>query len=194
MPVRARQILPNQYYHVYNRVSGNNILFPVKKNYLNCCQLLTKYAAQGKIGIVAFCLMPTHYHLLLIQRGNASISKYISNVFNCYVQAFNKQTGRKGPLFLSRFKNKSIDKQEYLLYLCRYIHLNPVKAGLVHHPAEWPYSDYKEWVGQNKPNSEQAILICDYFQGVENYEQFVMEYKIDKDIEGKLEKYYLDCK
>lgn len=191
MPVRYQPIVPNQYYHIYNRVPKKK-LFWSHQNYIYCHKLLTKYATKYQIGVGAYCLMPNHYHLLLIQRGTTSLSKYISVVFNSYIQALNKQKHRKGSLFEYRFKNIPINKQEYLLHLCRYIHLNPVKANFVSHPTDWLYSDYKEWAGINQPHQEQAVLIHDFFQSTFNYENFLMEYKIEKDLEKKLEKYYLD--
>ncbi|MCD6334967.1 MAG: transposase [Candidatus Latescibacteria bacterium] len=66
--------------------------------------------------------MPNHYHFLLRQDGEVSLSRFINVAFNVYVQALNKQLERKGTLFEGRFKHVLVDKDEYILYLCRYIH------------------------------------------------------------------------
>jgi putative transposase len=80
--------------------------------------------------------MPSHYHFLLRPEEDGLLSRFIQRLFNSYTQAFNKQQGRSGTLFEGRAKSVRVDTDEYVLHLCRYIHLNPVRAGLVAHPAE----------------------------------------------------------
>jgi hypothetical protein len=94
-------------------------------------------------------------------------------VFNAYVQSLNKRIERRGPLFEGRFKHVLIDEQTYLMQLCRYIHLNPVKAGLVRKPGEWAFSDYLEWTGKRGTGLPMANLIKDCFGGFREYETFI---------------------
>ena len=143
MPVREKPLVPGFYYHIYNRVPDGMRLFNSKENYRYCRKLLRKNALKYDVNIIAYCLMPNHYHMLVFQNREESLSKYISVMFNAYVQAFNKQYHRKGPLFTDRFKNIAVEREEYLYQLCRYIHLNPVKANLVKNPEDWEFSDYK---------------------------------------------------
>jgi hypothetical protein len=113
-------------------------------------------------------------------------------VFNAYVQAVNKQIGRKGTLFEGRFKHIHIDEDNYILHLCRYIHLNPVKAKLVYAPEEWPFSNYKEWIGKRNGKLVDLGFISSYFNNPQEYQKFVMEYNIEKKMEKKLDRYFLD--
>ncbi len=82
------------------------------------------------VGILAYCLMPNHYHLLLRQETDRPFSDWIQQVFNGYVQAVNKELGRAGTLFQGRAKHVLVETNEQLVHVVRYIHLNPVKARL----------------------------------------------------------------
>ena len=92
--------------------------------------------------------MPNHYHFLLRQDSDIPISTFIQRIFNSYTKAYNKKYERSGTLFEGRFKAIHVDKEGYLLHLCKYIHANPVKALLVEAPEEWEFSNYPEWVGE----------------------------------------------
>jgi REP element-mobilizing transposase RayT len=112
-----------------------------------------------KVDMLAYCLMPNHYHFLLKQLSTASLSQFIASVFNPYIQVINRQAGRRGPLFAGRFKDVLVDRDEYLIHLCRYIHLNPVEAGLVEHPEEWPFTNYLEWIGEREGTLQDREFI-----------------------------------
>ncbi|MCK9614909.1 MAG: transposase [Candidatus Omnitrophica bacterium] len=99
------------------------------------------------IEIIAWCLMPTHVHLVLKQLKDNGISKFMSNILNSYSRYFNIKHNRKGPLWEGRFKKVLVKSDEQLLHLTRYIHLNPVTASLVNNPEDWFASSYKGYVG-----------------------------------------------
>jgi len=99
------------------------------------------------VDIVCFCLMPTHVHVLLRQLRGKGISVFMSNVLNSYTRYFNTKYKRRGTLWEGRFKSVLIKTQEQLMHVTRYIHLNPVTAGLVEKPEEWAPSSYREYVG-----------------------------------------------
>ena len=95
---------------------------------------------------------------------------------NSYTKAFNIEQDRSGPLFESRYKAKSIEKDDYILALSRYIHLNPVKANLVKKPEDWPWSSYPEILGQRSGNLPQKCFLLNYFSGGQperKYQDFV---------------------
>ena len=191
MPYRKNTFATGYYYHIFNRgVAGSNI-FLNDSNYEYCLRLLEKYALKYMVQIVALCLMPNHYHLLLRQDGDLDISQFIQTTFNAYVQALNKQINRKGPLFEGRFKHVLVDKEEYLVHLCRYIHLNPVKAGLVRKPADWRYSDYTLWIG-NEALMQNASFIQEHFENREAYAEFVEDTDMDDLTRDSLSRYFLE--
>jgi putative transposase len=110
------------------------------------------------VEIIAFCVMPTHMHLILKQLKENGISIFMSNVLNSYTRFFNTKHKRKGPLWEGRFKNVFVGSNEQLLHLTRYIHLNPVTAHLVDKPEEWSASSY----GEYSMNVDKDEKICQY--------------------------------
>lgn len=110
------------------------------------------------VQIIAFCFMPTHYHLILKQLRENGISVFISNIQNSYTRYFNTKFKRKGPLWEGPFKNVLIKTDTQLLHLTRYLHLNSVTSYLVNRPEEWLYTSYLEYLSKIKENEK----ICDY--------------------------------
>ena len=108
------------------------------------------------VQIIAYCLMPTHIHLILKQLTDKGISIYMSNILNSYSRYFNTKYHRKGPLWESKFENVLVKDDEQLFHLTRYQHLNPVTAGLVDKPEDWIYSSYKEYI----EDIDDAKRIC----------------------------------
>ena len=111
------------------------------------------------IDIIAFCVMPTHLHLVLKQLKDNGISIFVGNVLNSYARYFNTKYKRKGPLWEGRFKNVLVKDDEQLLHLTRYLHLNPVTAYLVDNPEDWPVSSYKEYTTSEDAGNSK---ICSY--------------------------------
>ena len=98
------------------------------------------------IDIIAYCIMPTHLHLVLIQLKENGITLFMKNILDSYSRYFNIKNNRKGPLWQGRFKSILIETDEQLLHLTRYIHLNPTSDNLVDNPLNWNYSSYKEYL------------------------------------------------
>jgi REP element-mobilizing transposase RayT len=154
---------------------------------------MKKYFRRYQIAIIAYCLMPNHYHFLLRQDGEVALSRVVGWLFNAYVLAVNNQQGRSGTLFEGRFRDVQVDKEGYLIHLCRYIHANPVKAGLVADPGEWPYSNYLEWVRERPGSLVDQEFVETYFPTSQGsaYREFVLDYLRDvrslpEDIRGYL--------
>lgn len=126
-----------------------------------------------RVDLIAYCLMPTHYHLVLSALSDNGISKYLQQLLNSYAKYFNIKYKRKGPLWESRFDSVHVTTDEQLLHLTRYIHLNPTSAGLVNTPIDWRYSSLREYLTYNKDN------ICNFSQYVDlskiNYKKFVYD-------------------
>jgi len=97
----------------------------------------------------AYCLMSNHYHML-IETPEANLSKGMRQLNGVYTQHVNRRYGRVGHLFQGRFKGILVQKEAYLLELVRYIVLNPVRAGMVKEPEEWPWSSYRDTVRSTK--------------------------------------------
>jgi len=134
-----------------------------------------RWGKRGKnklLEIIAYCVMPTHLHLVVKQLQENGISTFMSNAQNSYARYFNTKHKRKGPLWEGRFKSVLVETDEYLLHLTRYIHLNPTTAYLVEKPEDWLVSSYREYllsVGNSRVCKYEDILDI----GPKDYKEFV---------------------
>ncbi|MBU2102165.1 MAG: transposase [Candidatus Omnitrophota bacterium] len=125
------------------------------------------------VEIIAYCVMPTHIHLILRQLKENGISTFMSNILNSYTKYFNTKHERKGPLWEARFKSIAVETDEYLLHLTRYIHLNPVTAALIDEPKDWGFSSYREYLSTEQ-NKEKVCKYDDVLDiNPDSYRQFV---------------------
>ena len=104
----------------------------------------------------AYCLMGNHFHLLIRERGE-KVGDTIKRIASSYVYYYNKKYGRDGHLFKERFKSEPVNDMEYFVTLLRYIHQNPVKAGIVNYIKDYDYSSWGEYAGTVEP----VFQICD---------------------------------
>jgi len=126
------------------------------------------------VDIIAYCLMPTHIHLILRQLKEEGISTYMRKVLNSYARYFNTKYNRKGPLYEGRFRTVLIESNEQLYQLTRYVHLNPVTAHLAEMPEQWQASSYNEFI-LNCNNDEKLCTYGDLLDiNKEAYREFVM--------------------
>ncbi|MFZ5923603.1 MAG: transposase [Chloroflexota bacterium] len=100
----------------------------------------------------------------------------MKNFLISYTKGINKRYGRVGTLFQGAFKSRAVDSNDYLLNLCVYIHANPVKDGLVRDIADWPYSNYLEWIGERDGKLFDAEFVRDNFGSPAEYKQLVQDY------------------
>ncbi|MCF7792680.1 MAG: transposase [Candidatus Cloacimonetes bacterium] len=168
------------FYHVYNRGCNRNDIFFHQRNYKYLINLFLNNSKKHKIDLTAFCLMPNHYHLLLKQDLNGSISNFLKSTFTSYTLAINKEQKRSGTLFEGKPKKKLIDKIQYIQYVIWYIHRNPVNAGIVSFPEEWQFSNYLEFIGKRKRYFTDVDLIVDLYGSQKGYEMFMQKFEDDK--------------
>jgi len=192
MPYRGDAFVQGQYYHIYNRGAGKAKIFFNDGNYQYLLRLIKEHAPKFGVTVIAYCLMPNHYHFLFRQETEVLLSKFMQVLFNAYVQALNLQLGRTGTLFEGRFKHKCVDQWEYLMVLCRYIHRNPVKAGLVEKPEDWAYSNYREWIGMRDGVLVDKLFVQDHFASAEEYDKFVNDVEDEEKSYAKISKYMFD--
>lgn len=173
----------DRHYHIYNRANGNENIFASVENYNFFLRRYKKYLFP-LVETFCYCLMPNHFHFLIKVKSenqlmelqdyqnskNKSlfVSKQFSNLFSSYTQAFNKQEGRKGNLFMRPFKRKEINDEIYFRKLVHYIHHNPVEAGFCKYPTEWVHSSYNALISR-KPTLLNRLEVLRYFDTVENF-------------------------
>lgn len=169
MPIRKVPLAAEEVYHIYNKSIAGFKIFNNDCEYSRMIELICFYMMEELpckfslyktlrncklnhskriVDIVAYCLMPTHIHIVLKQNMNGAAEKFMRLISQGYSQYFNMKHKRKGPLWEGRFKNVLIKDDEQLLHLTRYVHLNPVTAFLVNNPCDWKYSSYNEYMGE----------------------------------------------
>jgi len=145
-------LVPDTFYHIYNRACGFDKIFLEDKNYHYFMDLFEERMTEF-VDLYSYCLVPNHFHMLIRtkQGGNddnleINYSKKFGNLFAAYAQSFNHCYYRKGSLFSQNFRRKTIENDEYLKTVVIYIHRNPIKHGLVNDLREWRHSSYLECI------------------------------------------------
>ena len=156
------------------RLSNPNTSYKEKDKILKLLRMNNFY---GEITLLAYCLMPNHFHLILKESSGHSISELMLSLQTSYSKAINKRTHRVGHLFQGTFKDKCIGKTEYLVHLSRYIHLNPTLAGLVDLPEDWEFSSYRDYIGLRQGTLVEKETILSEFDDAGSYRKFVMDYQ-----------------
>ncbi len=181
-------MLENQIYHIYNRGNNRESIFFEEDNYQFFLSRFRFYLKE-QITVYAYCLMPNHFHFLLkvnelkVQTDNESkklvtaklspLEKSFRDFFISYSKTINKTYIRAGSLFQYKFKRKLITDNAYLNNIVAYIHMNPVRAGLVNEAEDWSYSSYKLFL-----KDEVDILkidkpeVINWFRGIDNFKDF----------------------
>jgi len=204
----ARTIFANnEYYHLFNRGADRRRIFnsvydyqkamltlqyyqhsklPIRlsqfllTNYEQRVHLMTDINNSEKlVEIIAFCLMPNHFHLILRQNINNGISKFMSQFSNSYTKYFNLKNEHQGKIFQGVFKDVRIESDGQLLHLSRYIHLNPVVSNIIKAEKIKEYrwssmSEYANNAAENDLCNKQIIL--DQFKSRGAYLKFIVDY------------------
>ncbi len=136
---------PDAWYHVMNRGRRGEDVFSDDQDYALFTELLRETSELWNIRIAAYCLMPNHYHML-IQTPDANISRSMRHLNGVYTQRYNSRHKYDGQLFRGRYKSILIDTDSYLLQAVRYIHRNPLQAGLVEILDEYKWSSHKGYL------------------------------------------------
>jgi putative transposase len=173
MPYRQTRFLTNEFYHLYNRGVDRTPVFFSRDNYRYFMGLLENKAARNSILITAYCLMPNHFHLLVRPNLDHAVNRFLNGLLESYVQGINVERQRTGPLFQGRTKATHVARDDYLSHVARYIHLNPVAAGLVVRPQDWPYSNYATVLSRRVMAGDDNVLIGGLFSDGMDYQRFV---------------------
>jgi putative transposase len=170
------------YYHIYNRGVNKRKIFIDDQDYATFLGLFKRYLdAKPEVGsqrreyawlvndveIVAFCLMPNHFHLLIYQVETNAITKLLRAICSSYVTYFNQKYNRVGVLFQGNFKAIKIIDENYLMYLTRYIHRNPSNY------LKWEWSSLGYWVGEKSAFWVRSQRLND--AGADKYLEFIKD-------------------
>lgn len=183
------------YYHVYNRGNRKQQVFLQNRDYERFLEKVVEYKRKFPVTILSYCLMPNHFHFLIQQTEINAISRLFSNLCNSHSKYFNIKYETVGSLYQGRFKAKRIEKDEYLVHLSRYIHLNPadffsfVGKDTFNQIASYKWSSLPAYLAGKGNEIVDTNPILSYFSSknpVEDYRNFItsqLQTKVDPIIE-----------
>lgn len=198
------EFINDHYYHIYNRGADKRQIFLDSSDYVRFIHYLyefnggeivpnfTRDIVEGftsnikerdlLVEIVAFCLMPNHFHLILKQVKDGGITKFMRKLGTGYAMYFNKRNKRSGVLFQGKFKSILIENDEYLAHLSRYIHINPLEISNSN-LNNYRWSSYLDYIGiKNFPSVINKAIISSLFPKETDYQDFVSQF-INSDLE-----------
>lgn len=170
---QPRYFQEDTYHHLYNRGTNKQNIFFDRRDYGFFVTKMIQNKLKYKIEILAYCLMPNHFHIFIHQTQPDKLgSKFIGNIVNSYTKTINKKYNRSGVLFESRTKSKIVFELDAFPLLIKYILMNPVKAKLVKKFCDWEFSSAKELLG----SSERKVtnkFIMKYFKNKSEFTQYI---------------------
>lgn len=204
MASRAEPFVTGEYYHIFNRGVAKQPIFVSNSDYVQAKLTLGFYqytkpplrlsrykrlsfkrkenlefqqAKSKLVEINCFVFMPNHFHLLLKQLADGGISKFVGQFCNSYTRYFNTRHTRVGHVFQGAFKSVSVESQEQLIHLSRYIHLNPYVSSMVKKEqlANYAWSSYPNYLKGESPIVETSLVLSS-FKSSFDYQQFVLNH------------------
>jgi REP element-mobilizing transposase RayT len=182
MPRKPREKSGTGIYHVILRGINKQRIFEDDQDYEKLLETLKDCKEKSGYEIYAYCFMSNHIHLL-IKEGEEDLGTVFRRVGATYVYWYNWKYNRRGHLFQDRYKSETVETERYFLTVLRYIHQNPLKAGMVKKAAEYPWSSYGEYIKKPKicdtefalslfsKDREEAIKLFKKFNLEENRDQ-----------------------
>lgn len=190
MPRRARIILPNIPQHIIQRGNNRSVCFYTNEDYCKYLEWLKEYSDKTACQIHAYVLMTNHIHILASSEKSDAIGSMMKALGQRYVQYINRTYKRSGTLWEGRYKSCPIQAETYLLSCQRYIELNPVRANIVEHPAEYRWSSYRinaqdEPTELIKPHMIYEQLGRDHQERISAYRE-LFRYQLEPKLVGEI--------
>ncbi len=177
-------------YHIYNRGVSHVRIFPKAKNNHFFLRRLREYTGD-QVELLAFCLMPTHFHLLIrvkwvedqneykIDQERQKLKSAFRHFLTSYAKAINRQERRHGALFQRSYKRKRVTSERQFAYTIAYIHYNPVAAGYTSSLTGWRFSSYADFLHPAGSHLARQWVL-DWFGGLEAFKAFHEDYMDSK--------------
>lgn len=187
MPRMARKSLETSFFHIMVQGMNKEYIFNSRNDKDKYLYIINKYKDEYNVELLSYCIMDNHTHLLIYTEQISDMSKFMHSVNCSYSVYYNKINDRVGYVFRDRYKSEPIYKEDYLLKCINYIHMNPVKAGIVRDAKEYNYSSCNQYI-KNEGISKSKILsdtlgIDDYSKVFKDMSsnQYFMDIDINED-------------
>jgi len=178
-------------YHVILRGVNRQDIFYDDDDYLRFLETTAQMKSGDEFAVYGYCLMTNHLHLL-IQEKTDTISRIMSRIGTSYAWWYNQKYGRSGHVFQGRFKSECIENDNYLLAVIRYIHNNPVKAGMAQKPEEYRWSSIHAYYGNREypygltePGFILGVINQDKEKAIKAFKEFIQQENDDKCLEDE---------
>ncbi|MFO7989578.1 MAG: transposase [Desulfotignum sp.] len=174
MPRKKRVWYPGAKYHIVTRGVRQSLLFKGEEDYRACLSIINQVRQEYPFKISSYCLMPNHIHLQLITI-EIEIWKIMQKLKHWYARYFNNKYNFTGHLYQGRYHAELIERDRYNLHVSKYIHLNPVKAGMAARAEDYPWSSYQVYLGQRPSRMVAPEDILAYFSphSIQAYQKYV---------------------
>ena len=182
MPRGPRIDFPGAWHHVFNRGADHAAIFSRDGDCTYFLRCLDEATAKHGVEVHAFCLMSNHYHLL-VRSQKAELSAAMQWLSSRFTQGSNHHLSRDGPLFRGRYQSVLVTTDAQLLTVSRYIHLNPVQAGLAARAGHWPWSSARAYLGGPRPQwlcvGETLALFAADGSAQDKYQDFLRDVELE---------------
>ena len=180
MPRVARGLAGNSVYHVLNRGNGRQQVFHKHRDYEAFINLMKQAKERYSVKISAYCLMPNHFHMVVMPDKGEQLSRWMQWLMTSHVRRYHRHHGSSGHIWQGRFKSFVIEKDEHLLMVLRYVEGNPVRAGLVQSAKEWLWSSHNERIHKSNDSLIDAVQI----ELPANWDRYVDRPLTEEELEG----------
>ena len=162
MPRIARGLSDGSVFHVINRGNGRQEVFHKRGDYYAFTSAIEEAVECFDVKILAYCLMPNHFHLLLQPERGGELIKFMQWLMTSHVRRYHRHYGTSGHVWQGRYKSFIVQEDDHLLTVARYVEGNPVRAGFVKSARNWNWSSHRERIGRNvcKMLSELPVPSC----------------------------------
>lgn len=158
MPRVLRGLADNHIYHVINRGNGQQRIFKFDEDFAEFIELIGKAFERYQVQVLAYCILPDHFHLLLRPRLAKDLSRWMQWLMTSHVRAFHRKHGSCGHVWQGRYKSFLVKDDEHLLTVFRFVEGNPVRLGFVSSALDWRWSSHGERVAAK--GSRRIISDC----------------------------------
>ena len=155
---QSRVYSESKIYHIMFRGVNYQDLFEERQDYIKLTETILQLKEEMGFQIYAYCFMTNHVHLVLKEKELRDISLIMKRILTKYSRWYNIKYGRTGALIANRYKSVPVEVDEYFLNLIRYVHQNPIKAGIVENIEDYKYSSYREYLGNPRITDTEFVM------------------------------------
>ena len=186
MPRAARKFLESGFFHVMVQGIKKEEIFYKNQYKEKYIELIKIFLKKQNVKLIAYCVMNNHVHMILYSEDIKELTKFMERLNTTYAIHYNKNENRVGYVYRDRFKSKELYNQDYLTKCIKYVHMNPVKAGIVKEERDYKYSTYNDYI--NKTGIITEEILQEIFNSKYNYLKEFLQIEYNESLFDEVEK------